>query len=143
MTQFQFDKNPGIQELQALSHDVKYNFKKVDPKLLETFINPANHQSYVVKLKTDELTYLCAKTDQPMFANLYIDYRPDLKCIEIRSLIAYVASFRMKRALIEYVVNRILSDLSKALDPKGIKVTCVQQEGGSTIQAQATAGQQL
>ncbi len=92
-------------------------------KQLETFPNPAPRRDYRIHMEIPEFTCLCPKTGQPDFATLVLDYVPDKRCIELKSLKLYIWSFRNEGAFHEAVTNRILGDLVKALDPRFIRLT--------------------
>ena len=64
---------------------------------LETFPNHNNNRDYVVTLETEEFTCVCPKTGQPDFAKIKIQYIPDKKIIESKSLKLYLWSFRDER----------------------------------------------
>ncbi|MGE5223341.1 MAG: preQ(1) synthase [Omnitrophica WOR_2 bacterium] len=98
--------------------------RKAEPsKNLEAFPNRAPGRYYLVSLATDEFTCLCPVTGQPDFANIRIDYVPDEKVVESKSLKLYLWSYRNEGAFHEHVVNQILDDLVKALDPHWCRVT--------------------
>jgi len=52
-----------------------------------------------------EFTCLCPRTGQPDFATLFLDYVPDRKCVELKSLKLYIGSFRNEGAFHEAVTN--------------------------------------
>ncbi len=87
-------------------------------KDLETFDNPHPERDYFIHIRVPEFTCLCPKTGQPDFAVLYIDYVPDRRCIELKSLKLYVWSYRDEGAFHEAVTNRILDDLVAACAPR-------------------------
>ena len=91
-------------------------------KRLEAFPNRSPERFYLVTLETSEFTCLCPKTGQPDFATIRVDYVPDQKIVESKSFKLYLWSFRNEGAFHEHVVNTILSDLVKALDPHWCKV---------------------
>ena len=93
-----------------------------DPSLLECFSNHQQEFDYFVKVNCPEFTSLCPKTGQPDFATLYISYVPDQKLVESKSLKLYLFSFRKYGNFHEYIVNTIMKDLIKLLDPKYIEV---------------------
>ena len=64
---------------------------------LETFPNPSSDRDYTIRMRIPEFTCLCPKTGQPDFATLYLEYVPDAKCIELKSLKLYVWSYRRRR----------------------------------------------
>lgn len=93
-----------------------------DPSLLECFSNHHKEYDYFVKVNCPEFTSLCPKTGQPDFATLYISYVPDQKLVESKSLKLYLFSFRKYGNFHEDIVNTIMKDLIKLLDPKYIEV---------------------
>ncbi len=90
---------------------------------LETFPNPNPERDYLVHLEVPEFTCLCPLTGQPDFATFVIDYVPDKRNVELKSLKQYMWSYRNEGAFHEAVTNRILGDLVKATSPRYMKVT--------------------
>jgi 7-cyano-7-deazaguanine reductase len=90
---------------------------------LETFPNHHPGRNYVVTLKTDEFTCLCPATGQPDFAKLTIEYIPDRKIVESKSLKLYLWSFRNEGVFNEHLANVILDDLLGALSPRWCRVS--------------------
>lgn len=100
--------------------------KQAQPsKKLEAFPNKNPGRYYKVTLETEEFTCLCPITGQPDFAKIRIEYVPDTKIVESKSLKLYLWSYRNEGAFHEHVVNTILDDLVAILDPHYIKVTGV------------------
>jgi 7-cyano-7-deazaguanine reductase len=87
-------------------------------KRLETFANPAPGRDYRIHMEIPEFTCLCPMTGQPDFATLVLDYVPDRRCVELKSLKLYVWSYRNEGAFHEAVTNRILEDLVRAVQPR-------------------------
>lgn len=90
---------------------------------VETFPNPAPRRDYRIHMEVPEFTCLCPKTGQPDFATLVLDYVPDQRCVELKSLKLYVWSFRDKGAFHEAVTNQIVDDLVLALAPRFLRLT--------------------
>jgi 7-cyano-7-deazaguanine reductase len=90
---------------------------------LETFPNRHPKRDYVITLQTEEFTCVCPKTGQPDFAKIKIQYIPDKKIIESKSLKLYLWSFRNEGVFHEHVTNIILDDLVAALQPRWCKVS--------------------
>lgn len=90
--------------------------------MLETFPNPAK-RNYWIHFETSDFTSLCPVTGQADFARIEIDYIPDQRCIESKSLKFYLASYRNERAFNESVTNRILDDFVRACAPRKASVT--------------------
>jgi len=74
-------------------------------------------------MRIPEFTCLCPKTGQPDFATLHLEYVPDAKCIELKSLKLYIWSYRDEGAFHEAVTNRILDDLVQLMKPRFIRLT--------------------
>ena len=90
---------------------------------LETFPNPSPGRDYGIHMEIPEFTCLCPKTGQPDFATLYLDYVPEARCVELKSLKLYIWSFRDQGAFHEAVTNRILDDLVAATEPRYMRLT--------------------
>lgn len=90
---------------------------------LETFANPTPGRDYRIHMEIPEFTCLCPKTGQPDFATLVLDYVPDKRCVELKSLKLYIWSYRNKGAFHEAVTNRILDDLVAATRPRYMRLT--------------------
>jgi 7-cyano-7-deazaguanine reductase len=90
--------------------------------LLETFDNPAPERDYTIRIRIPEFTCLCPKTGQPDFAELHLAYVPDRRCVELKSLKAYVWSYRDQGTFHEAVTNRILADLAAACAPRFMRL---------------------
>ncbi len=116
--------------------------RKAEPsKKLEAFPNRAPGRFYLVTLETEEFTCLCPVTGQPDFATNRVSYVPDEKIVESKSYKLYLWSYRNEGAFHEHVVNLILDDLVKALDPHWIRVTGVFNVRGGigiTVEAEHT-----
>ena len=92
-------------------------------KALETFANPHPGRDYTIRIRVPEFTCLCPKTGQPDFAVLHLDYVPEQRCVELKSLKMYVWSFRDEGAFHEDVTNRILERLVEACAPRFMRLT--------------------
>jgi len=92
-------------------------------KKLETFPNHHPDRNYTVTLQTEEFTCVCPMTGQPDYAKLKIQYIPDKKIVESKSLKLYLWSFRNEGVFHEHLTNMILDDLVAALNPRWCKVS--------------------
>ena len=92
-------------------------------KSLEAFPNPQPKRDFVVHMQIPEFTCLCPITGQPDFATLYLDYIPDQRCVELKSLKLYIWSFRDEGKFHEAVTNEILDDIVKAIRPRYARLT--------------------
>ncbi len=91
--------------------------------MLETFPNPSPDRDYTLHIRSPEFTCLCPKTGQPDFATIALDYVPDERCVELKSLKLYLAGYRDEGAFHEAVTNRILDNLVAAMEPRFLRVT--------------------
>lgn len=92
-------------------------------KDLETFDNPRSGRDFTIRMEIPEFTCLCPKTGQPDFATIHLEYVPDEKCVELKSLKLYMWSFRDEGHFHEDMTNRILDDLVAVTQPKFMRVT--------------------
>ena len=90
---------------------------------LDTFDNPNPERDYTIHIDTPEFTCLCPLTGQPDFADIEIEYVPDVRCLELKALKLYFWSFRDQGAFHEAVTNRILSDLVAAAAPRFMRIS--------------------
>jgi 7-cyano-7-deazaguanine reductase len=90
---------------------------------LEVFDNPSPARDYTIRINIPEFTCLCPKTGQPDFAVLDLEYVPDARCIELKSLKLYIHAFRDLGAFHEAVTNRILDDLKNTISPRFMRLS--------------------
>ena len=90
---------------------------------LSTFDNPNQGRDYLIHMEIPEFTCLCPLTGQPDFARLVLDYIPDRKCLELKSLKLYIWSYRDQGAFHEAVANRILDDLARTTRPRFMRLS--------------------
>jgi len=115
-------KKPSGKSLKSLTH--LGTVPATQPaKALETFPSPAPERDFAIHMQIPEFTCLCPKTGQPDFATLYLDYVPDRKCVELKSLKLYIWSFRNEGKFHEAVTNEILDTLVKATAPRFMRLT--------------------
>lgn len=93
-----------------------------DPSVLETFENKHPDMDYMVKFNCPEFTSLCPITGQPDFAAVYINYIPDARMVESKSLKLYLFCFRNRGDFHEDCMNIILKDLRALMEPRFIEV---------------------
>ncbi len=75
-----------------------------------------------ILIKQPEYTSLCPRTGLPDTGCITIDYVPDHKIIELKSLKFYLLQYRNVGIFYENIVNRILEDLTGVLSPKRMTV---------------------
>ncbi|MDE7369636.1 MAG: preQ(1) synthase [Muribaculaceae bacterium] len=100
---------------------VKYP-TQYSPEVLETFENKHPENEYLVTFTCPEFTSLCPKTGQPDFAKIVINYIPNIKMVESKSLKLYLFSFRNHGDFHEDCINIIMNDLVALMNPRYIEV---------------------
>ena len=122
--------------IEGLSHlGAKTEYKdNYAPEVLEAFENKHQEKDYWVTFNCPEFTSLCPITGQPDFATIHINYIPDVKMVESKSLKLYLFSFRNHGAFHEDCVNIMMKDLIKLMNPKYIEVVGIfTPRGGISI----------
>ena len=126
--------------LQVLGNRAAYT-RNYDASVLETFENRHQDNDYWVRFNCPEFTSLCPITGQPDFAEIRISYVPDVRMVESKSLKLYLFGFRNRGDFHEDVVNTIMKDLIKLMEPKYIEVTGLfVPRGGISIYPYANYG---
>lgn len=90
--------------------------------ILESFDNQFPDSSYMVTLNCPEFTTVCEITGQPDFGKIIINYIPDAKLVESKSLKLYMFGFRNAHFFHEHAVCTIGLDLVKLLNPHYLEV---------------------
>ncbi len=93
-----------------------------DPKILETFPNPAPQRDYVIEHTHHEFTSMCPITGHPDFASITVRYVANKACVELKSLKLYFHAFRNEGIFFEAVTNRICDDLGGTLQPRSLAI---------------------
>ena len=105
-----------------LEFSMKYGEKAIKKAVLETWDNPTQERTYEIAISYPEFTCLCPRSGYPDFATIKINYMPDNKIVELKSLKLYLNSFRNASVSHEEVTNRIYSDLFKKIKPRFLEV---------------------
>ncbi len=93
-----------------------------DHAVLETVPNPHPDRDYVVRFTAPEFTSLCPITGQPDFAHLVIDYVPDARLVESKSLKLFLGAFRNHGAFHEDCTVGIARRLEEVLKPRWLRI---------------------
>lgn len=102
----------------------------------ETFPKPANCKRVVCV--SDEVTANCPVTGQPDWYVVTVDYVPDKRCVESKSLKLGLQSFRNDGLFCEAFADRLCDMLYDALLPDEITVTVKQKpRGGVSIESKS------
>ncbi|MBQ27219.1 MAG: NADPH-dependent 7-cyano-7-deazaguanine reductase QueF [Nitrospiraceae bacterium] len=78
---------------------------------------PNQFSAYEIAISIPEYTSICPRTGLPDFGTLTITYIPDRLCLELKSLKAYIHSYRNLGIFYENAVNRVLKDVVAACNP--------------------------
>lgn len=90
--------------------------------ILESVQNPQADVDYVVRFTAPEFTSLCPITGQPDFAHLVIDYIPDQRLVESKSLKLFLGSFRNHGTFHEDCTVSIARRLIAEIKPKWLRI---------------------
>ena len=90
--------------------------------VLETVPNPQRGVQYLVRFTCPEFTSLCPITGQPDFAHFVIDYVPDERLVESKSLKLYLGSFRNHGAFHEDCTLTVARKLEEVLKPVWLRI---------------------
>jgi 7-cyano-7-deazaguanine reductase len=101
---------------------VKYGEKKIKAARLQAWDNPTPDRDYEINISFPEFTCLCPRSGYPDFATIRVNYVPDKKIVELRSLKLYLNSFRQMAISHEEATNLICDTLKKKLRPRSIEV---------------------
>jgi 7-cyano-7-deazaguanine reductase len=131
---------------QFQAHDRTLPFKgedAIDAEVLECFdyeyADKGAAGDVEIVTTTNEFTSVCPFSGLPDFAEVTITYTPDRKCVELRSLKYYLMSYRDVGIWYEHLVNRMLDDLVRVVEPKQMTIVIeVNARGGlaSTVRAE-------
>ncbi len=86
-------------------------------KLPEIETWPNQFKGYTITTTIPEFTSVCPKTGLPDFGALTLEYEPNKRCLELKSLKEYLLSYRNLGIFYENVVNRVLEDVVNACKP--------------------------
>ncbi len=90
--------------------------------VLESVENPKQDMDYLVRFTAPEFTSLCPLTGQPDFAHIVIDYVPDKRLVESKSLKLFLTSFRNHGAFHEDCTVSIAKRLIDEISPKWLRI---------------------
>src|SRR4026207_1007848 len=95
---------------------------------LDTFTYEFPSNEIRINFEIPEFTAICPFSDFPDFATIRLEYVPNERCIELKSLKLYINSFRSVKIFHEHVINIILDDFVAACDPPRVDI-----EGASHV----------
>jgi len=89
---------------------------------LDTFPYEFPGREIKINFEIPEFTALCPFSDFPDFATIRLEYVPNERCVELKSLKLYINSFREVKIFHEHVINIILEDFLDACDPLRVEL---------------------
>ncbi|MDA1353077.1 MAG: preQ(1) synthase [bacterium] len=101
---------------------------KINTAIMESF--PYEGAEQRIKYETDEFSAVCPYSGLPDYAKLVIEYIPQDKIVELKSLKYYIVSYRNVGIYQESATNRLFQDINALLAPKWLKVTTVYNTRG-------------
>ena len=84
---------------------------------LDTFAYEFPGKEISINFEITEFTAICPFSDFPDFATIRLQYVPNQRCVELKSLKLYINSCRDIKIFHEHVINVILEDFVAACDP--------------------------
>lgn len=108
--------------------DKSIPYKIEKPETVDTgLLDPIDYaykgkRDIVITIHQPEFTSVCPMTGLPDYGTITIEYTPERKIIELKSLKFYLLQYRNVGIFYEHVVNQILDDLALALSPKWMEV---------------------
>ena len=120
-------------------------YKVIDPDRVEAGLLDTVEYEYKgqrdidITIEQPEFTSVCPMTGLPDFGRIIIEYIPNKKIVELKSLKFYLLQYRNVGIFYEHLVNRILDHLVAVVSPKQMKVTGdFTARGGITTRVSAT-----
>lgn len=121
-------------QAEGLSKQFK-NIETIDPSILETFAS--NCQGLKKKLPDQWITYqtaefsaVCPFSGLPDIGTVVIEYIPQKKVVELKSLKYYFLSYRDVGIYQEHATQKIYLDLWDLLQPKRLVITTIYNTRG-------------
>ena len=121
-----------------------YGERIIEESKIICFENPNKKRIYEVSIQLPEFTCKCPFSGYPDFANLNINYQPNLKVYELKSLKLYINNFRDVKISHEEVVNRIMDDLVNEGSPHWIHLNAAfNPRGNVSMQLDIFSGKKI
>src|SRR5688572_32482595 len=89
---------------------------------LDTFAYEFSGREIKIDFEITEFTAICPFSDFPDFATIRLQYVPNQRCVELKSLKLYINSFRNVKIFHEHAINVILDDFVSACDPLSVEI---------------------
>jgi len=89
---------------------------------LDTFPYEFVGREIEINFEMPEFTAICPFSDFPDFATIRLEYVPNERCVELKSLKLFINSFRTVKIFHEHVINVILEHFVRACDPLRVRI---------------------
>src|SRR3954464_6905649 len=89
---------------------------------LDTFPYEFTGKEIKINFEIPEFTCICPFSDFPDFATIRLEYVPNERCVELKSLKLYINSFREVKIFHQHVINVILEDFVAAGVPGEVQL---------------------
>jgi 7-cyano-7-deazaguanine reductase len=89
---------------------------------IDTFPYEFPGREVKIKFNIPEFTCICPFSDFPDFATIRLEYTPNERCVELKSLKLYINSFREVKVFHEHVINLIVEDFVLPCDPLSVEI---------------------
>ncbi len=99
------------------SPQIKYGEREIEEGSLITFPNPRVGRRYEIQITLPEFTCKCPFSGYPDFATLHLNYIPNERVVELKSIKLYINRYRDQYISHEESINQILDDFVAACDP--------------------------
>jgi 7-cyano-7-deazaguanine reductase len=99
-----------------------YGTEAIARNELEAWPNEHADRDYIVHFEIPEFTCLCPRSGYPDFATVTVDYVPEARVVELKSLKLYINQYRDRGISHESAANTILDDLVRLLEPRWMRV---------------------
>jgi 7-cyano-7-deazaguanine reductase len=138
---------PGLGELRGYTDDMSDAARTGTVSVLGADIRgPMDHLEWFpapahctrVRFSSEELSSVCPITGQPDLSSVVIEYEPNERCIESKSLKLYLWSFRDRPAFAEALAAEIAAEVQRAAEPRSVRVVLTQHVRGGIV-TEATA----
>ncbi len=111
------------------TYDNSIRYRAESPDVVDAgMLDPIDYQYHAerdidITIRQPEYTSVCPMTGLPDTGCITIRYCPNRKIVELKSLKYYLLQYRNVGIFYEHVVNRILDDLVRMIQPKTMSVS--------------------
>jgi len=119
------DSKPNFNSITDYLTKIRENKSFISPDILVPLPYKNQKKNTIVEIENPEFTSLCPETGLPDFGTIRIEYLPDKKIVELKSLKYYFLQFRNTGIFYENLTKLILDHLVEKLEPFEIKIEAI------------------